>query len=371
MAGQGTTEKTKRVVYLFGAGASHGCVKAVGSDRGILMQDLSDSLAKSVRKLVEDDYQEHKDLLTFVNEVIDPSADYEHVITFLDQSVSAVHRKLAGDLRKIFETVLREKLDLIADELGGPPVGLYEALLDMYKVPRLSEELAGIITINYDDYIERAAESAVGRAIDFGIGIRPKLPETDSLRILKLHGSFGWKDAWPISREFCDTPLWIPPGIQKTKDRYPFNVLWGLAREMLDCEILRIVGCKLGANDWDLISLLFSTRNVNSSGRRYDVEVIDSPKHAIRLREAYPYLGIKSILEIAPIGKQLVSEFGGGEPREFESLSLADQGKVLDRAGSSNNWFRLWLKQMAESIYTELGSVETELGRFEALLEAY
>lgn len=371
------SDQAKRVVYLFGAGASHACVKAVGSNQGILMRDLNEDLAEEVRKLVasEDEYNGDRDLLALVNEVVDENSDYEHIITFLDQSVSAKHRAFAEDLRTVFERVLRHKLGSIEDELGESPIGLYEALLDMYEVPdfkkEFKEELGGVLTINYDDYIEQAVAS-FSKTVDFGVRIQSRSSGPDSMRVLKLHGSFGWQHAWPISPVSDGTPLWIPPGIQKAKDQYPFNVLWGLAREMLDCDVLRIVGCKLGSNDWDLISLLFSTRLVNAEGRQYAVEVIDAPLHAKQLRETFPYLGIRSILEVEPIGSQMVSEFSDdGKPRKFEELSEPEQEKVLKRAGWSKNWFYLWLKQMAEAIYTELGSVQTELGKFESLLEAY
>src|SRR5207249_3124295 len=126
--------------------------------------------------------------------------------------------------------------------------------------PRFNEELGGILTINYDEYIEQAIQSFQDQSVDFGIDVRGNERKRNSIRLLKLHGSFGWEDAWPIVVKGGATKLcWIPPGIQKARDRYPFDVLWGLAREMLDCDVLRIVGCRLSPNDWDLISLLFST----------------------------------------------------------------------------------------------------------------
>lgn len=361
----------QRVVYLLGAGASHACVKAVGSDQGILMSDLADDLGKGVRELVDKDYGGDPVLTSLINEIVDESTDYEHIITFLDQSVSAIHRAFADDLRGVFERVLRDKLDAIEAEQGLPPVGLYEALLDMYELPEFPERLKGVLTINYDEYLERAVEHTFARSVDFGVLVGEEKPAGNALRMIKLHGSFGWEDAWPILRSTTASPLWIPPGIQKAKDRYPFNVLWGMAREMLDCDILRIVGCKLGPNDWDLISLLFSTRHVNRSGRRYQVQVIDAPLHAKNLAEAFPYLDVRSILEVEPLGRQLVSEFGGGKPRPFASLTFEEQDEVREKAGWSHNWFRLWLQQMAEITYTETGNVDTPRGRFKTLLEAY
>ena len=48
-----TSISRTKVVYLFGAGASHGCVKAVGSPHGILMRDLGIELSARLRALVD------------------------------------------------------------------------------------------------------------------------------------------------------------------------------------------------------------------------------------------------------------------------------------------------------------------------------
>jgi hypothetical protein len=361
--------KSRRVVYLFGAGASHGCVKAGGSDRGILMKDLGPDLASAVHDLVKVRYESHRELVALVNEVVNDETDYEHLVTFLDQSASAIHRAFADDLRGVFERVLKQKLDTINQELGHAPTGLYEALLDIYEVPGVDEVLGGILTINYDEYIEQAIQSFEGRFVDFGVEVRGGERKGVPIRLLKLHGSFGWDDAWPIVAKGGASRLWIPPGIQKAKDRYPFNVLWGLAREMLDCDILRIVGCRLSPNDWDLISLLFSTRLTNAGGGPYSVELIGSPGHARELARSYPYLSIRSVLELDEIGPQLVCELVGGEPRSIDSLPEDEQETVRNKADTVSNWFLLWLKQMAEWMNRKYGSVNTPSGRLRALLE--
>ncbi len=64
-----------------------------------------------------------------------------------------------------------------------------------------------------------------------------------------------------------------------------------MARDVLDCDVLRVIGCRLGSNDWDLISLIFSTHHANRDARpAYDIEIIDAPQHALQLQKAYPYL---------------------------------------------------------------------------------
>jgi hypothetical protein len=360
-----------RVAYLFGAGASHASAKAVGSAYGTLMGDLNDELAEEVRRVVEQDFDGHASLLTLTNEMIGDESDIEHVITFLDESSSGLHRKFAAALRTVFERVLRNRLDAIDKEQAGKtPNQLYALLLDMYTIPAFPETLAGFLTLNYDTYLESAINQSPKRVCDTGISTGAPQATAAPIKTIKLHGSFDWNETWPVTSGHGDYTLWIPPGIQKAKTRYPFNMLWGLARELLTCDILRVIGCRLGANDWDLISLLFTTRHTNTRTPPYRIEIIDSPDNAVRIQKAFPYLGVKSILEVEPIGSQLVSEFTGRSPSPFADLSPDEQQTVIEQAGTARNWFQLWLKHKAEATFRDLGSVATESGEFEKFLEA-
>ena len=360
------------VVYLIGAGASQACVDYVGSGRGILMRDLNPLLAGRVRQLATKDGSEDETILALVNAVIKEDTDFEHVITFLDESPSARHREFANDLRQVFEEVLREQLSSIDAEVGVDRLKLYSALLDMHNVNDFPEALQAILTINYDEYIEEAAKTTHGGPIDYGVHIEGQRGGGDKFVLLKLHGSFGWADKWPICPFDDSSTLWIPPGIQKRKERYPFNVVWGRAREALDCRKLRIIGCRLSPSDWDLVSLLFTTRHNNTNGRPYTIELIDSPIHAINLQKQYPYLNITSILEIEDydIGAQIVGEYLQSDPQPYRSLSPDTQARLLDAIPAEENWFRIWLVQMAEALSAApcINSIETPTGSFGALL---
>ena len=138
---------------------------------------------------------------------------------------------------------------------------------------------------------------------------------------------------------------------------------------MLSCDILRVIGCRLSANDWDLISLLFNMCHVNLEARPH-IEVIDSPLHAEQLKNSYPYLRIRSILELEEIGSRFIAEFSGGSQREFIDLTGEEQIQVVESAGRTRNWFELWLRQKIEFLHIELGSVATDSGTVEDFLEA-
>ena len=351
----------RKVTYLIGAGGSHGCIAALNSTSGLLMKHLVPSVAEKVKELVQSK-EEFSSLLGVVNEVVTATADIEQLITFFDESPSSSHRRFAEELRWIFETVLTSTLTEIETELGPDRVNLYAALLDMYTLEGFDEVLRGILTLNYDDYIENAVGQICGCADQVEAGPGGRLGGENGWRLLKLHGSFGWAEAWPIERRTIASstnPLWIPPGIKKGKERYPFNLLWGLARDALNCDVVRVIGCQLGPSDWDLISLLFGTRHANSDrDKPYKIEIIDSPWQAESLKAAYPFLDVKSIFEIETldVGRSIVSDVTAGKVCEFDSLSEDEKTALAKRfRGSNENWFKMWLATMVGGLYSELG----------------
>ena len=358
-----TSQNSKtRVVYLLGAGASHACVASTGSPHGILMRDLGESLSSKLGDLVKDEFASDSSLINLVNSVIAESADIEHIVSFLDDAPSSSHRRFAGEMRNAFEEVLRDKLDRIESEIGDGAMRLYRVLVDMHNLEGFPEDLHGIITTNYDEFMERAIEQVNGIPADFGIRVEPATDERTPIRLLKLHGSFGWQDSWPIHLSpGNESPLWIPPGINKATQAYPFNLLWGLAREMLSCDLLRIIGCRLAANDWDLISLLFAMRHV-AGNEDLRIEVIDSPKHVKNLKESYPYLELVSILDDPLIGSDLVADFTASDAQDFGQLSDEQQESIIRSAGDKRNWFELWLRFRLEAITASLPGLQTESG---------
>ena len=358
-----------RVVYLFGAGASHACVKRVGSQHGILMGDLTRPIQQKLKELVENGYSGNDSLTDLVN-TVDEKTDIEHLITFLDDIPSLQHREFAEEVRKAFEEALRGKLQTIREETQDDPIELYEVLLDTYNLDQFPEELQGILTINYDEYIELAIERVGDCPVDFGIRVGPSPQRTTGPRLLKLHGSFGWKDTWPIMRESnADATLWIPPGIQKAKQAYPFNVLWGSAREMLACDILRVIGCRLGPNDWDLISLLFTMRHAGLA-HRPQIEVINAPENAFELKDSYPYLEVLSILDIEPLGSVIINELTGKPARPFHEFDVDEQRDIVRSVGNNRNWFDIWLTQKLEYHSSEIDDMSTPKGFVQKFLGA-
>lgn len=351
----------KRVVYLFGAGATQGCLDFLGVKVGLLMTHLNPILLEKLRKHIKEEHAAHDGLNALAFGVLDDQTDYEQVMTFLEQSPSELHHRLAHHARGIFREVLTEELETAVERNGGdPPILLYQALLDLHAIKDFPEVCSGLLTLNYDGFLEKAVESTSHSVVDWCMaveGVATPSGDRVALPLVKLHGSFGWTDSFPVqllSAGKDAAPLWIPPGVVKEKHRYPFNTLWGRARELLDCDVVRIVGWNMGPNDWDLISLLFSTRHGNDLRGGFELELISSPETAIRLNKEFPYLGVKSILESARAGRELIAEYTGAPSSEYSRLSAEEQARAVKAAGKRRNWFLDWLKQNLEWAHINL-----------------
>jgi hypothetical protein len=366
-------EAPRSVVYLLGAGATQGAVQFAGSTAKLVMPGLIDRLLDRTSDAYLEDFADHAGLKHLVNDVVDDDTDFEHLLTFLEDTPSRRYQEFAQRLKTVFSTVLRRALEGVRSELGEQHSALYAVLLDMHEVADSGERLAGFLTLNYDNFLEHAIEHGLGRAIDYGMQtINPREYDArEPIPVLKLHGSFGWRPTWPVEvAEEIDAGLWIPPGIRKAKGEYPFNAIWGAARDLLDCDVLRIIGCNLGPNDWDLVSLLFTTMHGRESARPYEIEVIGRPKGAARISETFPYLKVRSLLEIPDIGAQFIVELLGSDRMEFSDLDETDQERAIEAAQTKIiNPFHHWLRLKGELMHRDLPSINTDLDLFKRFIE--
>ncbi len=360
-----------RVVYLLGAGATQGCIAHSGSRHKLVMSGLAEPIFEELQRVVEEKYRNHSGITRLVNDVMlaESGFDIEQLITFLDDSPTLAYRTFSSELRDVFSSVLIDRLADVERELGVVRSRLYAALVDMHDVEGFGESLGGFLTLNYDVLLEHAIDHHLELDVDYGI--TASIPSRRTITVLKMHGSLGWSPEWPIRAELSDNPgIWIPPGLRKPKNDYPFNAIWGLARELLDCDILRIVGCNLGPNDWDLVSLLFSTRYTHANAAPYRIEVIAEYETVQRIRELFPYLEVLWLPDLPRVGKQIVGELLGAKPRRFAELSEGEQEAVISKARQSiGNPFSYWLTQMGEAMATDLPSLTTSTGVFEKFVD--
>ena len=338
------------------------------------MSGLADPVSQELRHKVVDKYEKHAGISRLYHEVMafEPSLDIEQLITFLEDSPSDDYREFADDLRNVFSSVLRGRLKEVEKESGSSRSWLYAVLVDMHEVEGNDERLQGFLTLNYDVFLERAIVKELRREVDYGIARGGHYEAGHPVTVLKMHGSFGWSKSWPIKTELHHgSGFWIPPGIRKPKNDYPFNVIWGRARELLDCDVLRIIGCNLGPNDWDLVSLLFSTRHGHASSPPYSIEVISGLDTVERIRKLFPYLDVRWIPQLPKIGEDVVAGvLGGSGSRAFDSLSKEQQVLANQKAQQKmSNPFSYWLTLMGSALAGTV-DVSTQTGVFQKFTDS-
>lgn len=344
-----------RVAYLLGAGASQGAIKYDGSLKDILLESISEAIVKRIDK------DKINQLIEVRNDLV-LGANIEQLITLYEASGISKHRGIAKGLRVLFRQEIEKtikELEKTYRDLGKSfTPTLLSCLIDMHSVTGLNEELVLILTTNYEDLIEKALEQVLG-----GINYVVKTVGKDGryhikeevIPLLKLHGSFNWRNEFPIlisrkkTRE--EDVLWIPPGIVKRKESYPFNLIWGKARELLDCDILRIIGSSLSTNDWELLSLIYTTQNLRTDKKRpYLIEVIDVTQKCEELRGKYQYFNFKSILEIPEVKEYLVHTHF---PQSIIGKRVVPEDKIkgLAKYMDKENIFALWLRAKGEKLF--------------------
>jgi hypothetical protein len=272
-----------------------------------------------------------------------PSADsinlnIEYIVSLLESSHVSIYQDYANKLRTHFQAYLVNKLKYVEPKLA-------KTLLKMHNTPRMKEieELTGIITLNYDSLIDDASQEVLGY-VNYSIRCKANerskyiiSNEKNKMEILKVHGSFNWGTGKMIevfkSRLLKENneSLWMPPSIYKHTDRYPFNHLWGRAHELLNCDVLRIIGCSLNQNDWGLLELLFKTQLLSES--TYRIELIGNPNIIDEVRKRYAFL--KNVVGLNEIDW---TEYAKNKEDISKNLEL---GPIP----VGDNYFKIWLSR--------------------------
>lgn len=335
------TNAPKQIVYILGAGSTQAEASYKGGDPvNLSMKDNEklggDGISTRILKRAKTD-----ESLDIRNEEV----DIEKLISLLAVTGTEETRKKAEDLRTAYFEEIVESLAKVA-VLNKPELAI--GLLEMHKNELFNKEaeyLSGIITLNHDNLFQVASQEVyegINLGFDF-LSVDFKDNKKAPL-IIQLHGSFNWINALPIEVLKLDTRktvsekiLWIPPTILKESKDYPYNKLTALAYELLSnkCNILRIIGCSLSQNDWNLISLIFNAqykqylKNRNS----FKIELIMDHDEGEKVKKEYSYLK-----NITPIGHLVDGDFSDYLviPEERPEHSALD------------NPFEVWLKRKVE-----------------------
>ncbi len=354
----------KKVLYLIGAGATHSEVQLQDNTITLLTKDIAEGIRNkiSLKKL--------SGLLEIMNELANENIDIEQLITLYETSGFSKAQKIAKQLRNAFMNEIQERLKKLSPDFK--PL-LLSALVDMYETEGHNEILQGFMTLNYDTFIEIAVQN-VKSSINLFLLINNKNSsfkfQENQIPILKLHGSFNWKNEFPIKLikevKQNDDVLWIPPGVVKRRELYPFSLLWGKAKELLHCDILRVIGCSLNRNDWELVSLLQTTQRFHSGRKKFVIELIDYNNVGKRKQKDYPYLNIKTILEIEGFKKHLVEDISVPLGKEEETTSAFE-----DYINNPNtiNIFERWLRWKGEELKKIGKDISTSKDIFKNFIE--
>lgn len=341
MSKSSSSENIKKVVYLIGAGAT----QAEASHRSItpvnlMMRDSIElgQVGVSTRIIKRANLDRRLGITS--------ETDIEKLISLLAATGIEKYREEAEKLRQAYYNVILESL-YEADIINKPAltVGLFE--MHNNKLFKKIEHLSGVISLNHDNFVQVASQK-VHKFLNIGL-VFDSEPFTmkDSKRgpiILQLHGSFNWISGRPIkvrkldeNIEYSGDMLWIPPTIMKEAKDYPYNKLMGLAYELLttECDILRIIGCSLSQNDWNLISLLFNAQYMQliKTRRCFKIELIMSNRACKRIGKEYSYF--KNLIPITEIKEGIPKE-------DFE------QEETFPINSEIRNPFKYWLKKKTQ-----------------------
>jgi hypothetical protein len=367
-------EEKKNVVYLFGAGASNAVIKYFDpSNEGILMPDVAYSVLSACETTDDYSLKELCDIPAYVDKEQYRNADIERIITLYESSGTKKDIWRTNKLRNLFRLTINRTIQKASGMNNGSP-DLITALIDLHSLSDYNEQLSAILTINYDNFIEKALlRNYEGINIPFEvIPVDNQYKINNSLPPLcKLHGSFNWENTNPVkiddnlltADEDEDRILWIPPGVIKKSDYYPFNAIWGTARLYLNCDILRIVGCSLNTNDWGLISLLHTTNRLRQdNGTKYEIQFINYPKTYQEIRDRFPYLTMRSVTNLPGFLQYIQSEYS----LDYSEEKGDNPVEKIETWLETENVFELWLKAIAYNLLDKGTDIQkTDKGFFQ------
>jgi hypothetical protein len=312
--------RPKKIAYLFGAGATHAELPEPGDSvaeqkQGLLISDVSSRVIDKARRNRK--YRRGLELVSSAS----GSLNIELLISLIEASKIHDWESKTQFLKRLVER------DINGILLKGGPRRFYlhKALFEFHKHKQVvdKEELIGCISLNYDDVLDQAYRKFHGPP-RYCFSLEQDAPNVGAIPLLKLHGSFNW-GRQKIRGKIRAIEI-IPLGSNKSYLHVPYDSIWNRAMEVLiQCDILRVIGCSLSQNDIHLIDLLFKAHLERK--KPFDIEVIASEPTGDAIRRNYGFFPkIKTLSAI-------------------DSIAIIEGGLVSDV--TSTNVFKTWLKYKA------------------------
>lgn len=287
----------KKIAYLFGAGATHAELINLEpntiekqEERGLLMSSVSTRVIEKARR--DSEYLKDVEMVSGTS----GSLNIELLISLIENS------KIQGwetKTRKL-KTLVREDIENILTPEITAQFYLHKALFEFHKheVVTLREQLIGLISLNWDDVLDKAYQEFYGPH-NYCFSLDPDNSTSENIPLLKLHGSFNWNQQ-EIRGRIRAIEI-IPLGANKNYLHAPYSFIWNRALEVLiECDTLRVVGCSLSQNDFHLVDLLFKAHL--ERGKALDIEIIASEQAGDGIQKNYGFFpGIKRLTQLEEV----------------------------------------------------------------------
>lgn len=282
----------KKIVYLFGTGASQAELDNLGIEKDVTMSAISDAVYDLSKEMNGKYYNLIEEFR------ISPIQDVEMMMSLFEDHFDLNDPELFGvykELKSLFRKAICERIpDDTSPELIS---GLFYMNKEYpHDLGIHGEKIISALTINYDPLIEKAISNIFG-AVNYSIDVESSTFEVDDVifPLIKLHGSFDWalKDKYcfvesNLSNE--DNNGWIPPSVFKRPEKSIYKDLWINAFNVLsECDTLRIIGSSLRKEDYALLSLVFTSQI--KSDPPYEIELIIPEKDGRDIVKRIPFLG--------------------------------------------------------------------------------
>jgi hypothetical protein len=283
----------QKIVYLFGAGATHSELVNLQTDpddpifqkkNGLRMSQVSERVISKAQ--LNPRYLRNIEMVSAAK----GSLNIELLISLIENS-----RIPDSTYKTLFlKRLVKEDITRVLTETKLKKFYLHKALLELHNNIKEKEELTGLISLNYDNVLDEAYKAIYQDRPNYYFSST----ENKKLPLLKLHGSFAWKNI-KIRGKTRSIDI-IPLGVNKNYLHLPYNLIWGRALEILmECNILRIIGCKMSQNDTHLIDLLFKAQL--EKGEPFEIQIISSDNTGQSIKDNYGFFpNIKKLTEIEP-----------------------------------------------------------------------
>ncbi len=313
-----SNSKLPKIVYLFGAGATHAEIVNLNPKRSISEIFLKNYglLIEHISERVIEKAQSNSKYLRNIKMVSSPegSLNIELLISLIENNRIPNSERKTNYLKNLVEKDILERLT----DNRLRRFYLHKALLELHLKIEDKEKLLGIISLNYDHVLDDAYKTIYNSK---GLNYCFSSEKCKDTPLLKLHGSFNWKSIKIHGRK--RTVQIIPLGINKNYLQLPYSFIWSRALEILtDCDILRIIGCSLNQNDLDLIDLLFKAHF--EKRKSFEIQIIDFQNVGESIKNNYGFF------------PEIV------KPKDIEGALIAEE-LIYDHSRGGNP-FKIWLK---------------------------